>query len=110
MRKTIMKTLKHINRVKRKIEDLSAEIEMHPNDPLLYYKRGVEWSQRGVFDLALADFTHAISLKQDFAKAYYGRATVYNSLREYEKAREDFQKSHTLLKRLRNKEDFVRQN
>ena len=105
-----MKTIKQTRKVKRSISRLSSKIETNPNNPVLYYQRGVEWSQRGVYDLALADFTRAITLKEDFARAYYGRGTVYNTLKEYEKAKKDFYKSHNLLRRIRSKEDLVRRN
>ncbi|MCK5708662.1 MAG: hypothetical protein KAI43_13525 [Candidatus Aureabacteria bacterium] len=79
-------------------------------DFLFYYKRGLEWSQKGVYDLALADFTHSISLKDDFAKAYYGRAAVYNALKEFDKAKKDFFVSHTLLSEVRFTEDSASKN
>lgn len=101
-----MKTKKQ--KISKDVRDLSFLIGSSPNDPVLYYQRGVEWSQKGVYDLALADFSRAISLKQDFARAYYGRGTVYNLIKEYEKAEKDFQKSHNLLKKIRSLEDVFR--
>ena len=105
-----MKAIKQPKSIKRSISRLSSKIDTNPNDPVLYYQRGIEWSQRGVYDLALADFTRAITLKDDFARAYYGRGTVYNTIKEYEKAKKDFYKSHTLLKKIRNTEDVFRRN
>lgn len=79
-------------------------------DFLFYYKRGVEWSQKGIYDLALADFTKSILLKDDFAKAYYGRAAVFNALKEYDKAKKDFLISHNLLDKVRFFEECAKRN
>ena len=106
--KAVRKTIKKKDR--SNAGDFNLRIDSQSKDPFFYYKRGVEWSQKGLYDLALADFTRAISLKEDFARAYYGRGTVYNSMKEYEKAEEDFQRSHHLMKSLHSREDHIRRN
>jgi len=102
--------LKHSRKIHDNISDLNTQIHTRPDDPVLYYRRGVEWSHRGVFDLALADFSRAIDLKDDYARAYFSRATVYNVLKEFDKAKDDFYRSRSLLKNLRSREDEIRRN
>ena len=70
--------MKQAEKQEKNIDDLNSLIGSCPDNPDLYYKRGVKWSQKGAFFLALDDFSRAISLKTDFARAYYGRGTVYN--------------------------------
>jgi tetratricopeptide (TPR) repeat protein len=102
-----------IERMKKnqaKPENVSNRIIKGPDNPNFYYRRGVKLSQKGMYDLALSDFTAAISLKEDFAQAYYGRGTVYNFLHEFEKAKEDFLSSQKILSRERFSEERVSRN
>ncbi len=45
------------------------------------------------YDGAIEDMTKAISLKSDFAKAYFERADAYYNIKDYSKALEDYSKA-----------------
>jgi tetratricopeptide (TPR) repeat protein len=55
---------------------LSKAIEQSPSDPEYYYQRANAYWANGQADLALADYDHVISLKQDFLPAYIPRAEL----------------------------------
>ena len=44
----------------------------------------------GSLDLAIADYTQAIALKPELARAYYNRGVAYQSTGEYNRAIEDY--------------------
>jgi tetratricopeptide (TPR) repeat protein len=48
-----------------------------PQTPLDFVKRGVAKSSKNDFEGAIADFNQAITLKRDYAPAYYNRGYVY---------------------------------
>lgn len=56
--------------------DLSKAIELEPNEPEYYFQRANAYEANGQLDLALADFDHVITLKQDFLPAYIPRAEI----------------------------------
>ncbi len=55
---------------------LSKAIEFRPTEPEYYYQRANAYRASGQGDPALADYDHAISLKQDFLPAYLPRAEL----------------------------------
>ena len=58
------------------LADLTKAIAMSPEDPEYYFQRANAYWANGQADLALADFDHVISLKQDFLPAYIPRAQI----------------------------------
>src|SRR5262245_23884466 len=56
--------------------DLTMMIGIDATQPFVYYYRGLVNRRMGSTDAALADFTHAIELAPDYARAYHGRALV----------------------------------
>lgn len=58
------------------LQDLSKAIELNPAEPEYYYQRANAYWASGQGDPALADYDHAISLKQDFLPAYIPRAEL----------------------------------
>ncbi|MDE2740002.1 MAG: tetratricopeptide repeat protein [Gemmatimonadota bacterium] len=58
-----------------------------------YISRGVEAGQRGQYSDAIENFTKAIELKPDYAKAYYARGLTYSSQGEHEQAIQDATKT-----------------
>ncbi len=58
------------------IKDLTKAIELSPTEPEYYYQRANSYWASGQGDPALADYDHAISLKQDFLPAYIPRAEL----------------------------------
>jgi tetratricopeptide (TPR) repeat protein len=55
--------------------------------------RGIIYRLKGRHDLAIADYTRAISLKADFAEAYSNRGLAYAKSERYEAAIIDFTRS-----------------
>jgi PQQ-dependent catabolism-associated CXXCW motif protein len=62
-------------------------------DPLLYYKRGLEFADRKQFDNALDDFNKAISIDSKHADAYIARARAYAGKGDYDLALADLEKA-----------------
>src|ERR1700761_9375824 len=48
--------------------------------------RGLSHDNKGLYDQAIADFTHAIAIKPDFAEAFISRGVSYAHKREYDTA------------------------
>jgi lipoprotein NlpI len=57
---------------------------LKPDDAQLYYTRGVAKHSLGDDKGAIADCTHAIEMKSDFADAYYFRGLVWMLLENTE--------------------------
>ena len=58
------------------LADLSAAIQLSPNEPEYYYQRANAYWASGQADLALMDYDHVLMLKQDFLPAYIPRAEI----------------------------------
>jgi len=58
------------------LTDLSAAIQLSPNEPEYYYQRANAYLANGQADLALTDYDHVLMLKQDFLPAYIPRAEI----------------------------------
>jgi tetratricopeptide (TPR) repeat protein len=58
------------------LADLSAAIQLSPNEPEYYYQRANAYWAGGQADLALMDYDHVLMLKQDFLPAYIPRAEI----------------------------------
>lgn len=71
------------------LADYSAAIALEPSVSL-FENRGLEHLALGRLDAALADFTQAIALGQDFPGAYLLRGNAYADKGEFDKALSDF--------------------
>lgn len=79
------------------IDQMSAAIELAPDNPELYLLRGQVYLSLYEWDKALADYDQALELKDDYAEAYFGRGLVYISILQtgtenYPLALADFQR------------------
>lgn len=62
------------------------------NDAALYNESADAWSGRGEGEMAIRDYTRAITLEPDNYMHYAGRGTSFMFLNEYQKAIKDFTK------------------
>lgn len=62
------------------IDDLSAAIELAPQDPELYILRGQMYLNLYEWDKSLEDFNAAIELAPRYADAYFQRGVLYYSI------------------------------
>ncbi len=62
-------------------------------DHVFYNNRGIDYGDKGEYDLAIEDFTKAIELKPDYAIAYNNRGAVYRSKDKHDLAIEDCNKA-----------------
>ncbi|MDD5530210.1 MAG: tetratricopeptide repeat protein [bacterium] len=65
-------------------------ISLKPED---YYSRGVDFSYKQQYNLALTAFTKAIELNPNYADAFYNRGVIYGKKGELEKAIKNFDKA-----------------
>ena len=71
-----------------------------------YYRQGLEKGKRGNYREAIKDFTEALHLNSNSAKAYKYRGLAYSKLRENQAAIEDFQKAAELYRQQEVNEDY----
>ena len=74
-------------------DDLQGPIE---NNAAAYVARGVAYSSKGEYDLAIKAFNKAIELDPNNVDAYIRRGNVYGSKGEYDLAIKDFDKAIAL--------------
>ncbi len=78
----------------RAIELYSQAIEVgglaEGNLAFAYNNRGAAQRGKGLYDLAIEDYSIAVSLKPDYARFYYNRAITYASTGSYELAIKDY--------------------
>lgn len=55
-----------------------------------FNNRGIAYRQKGLYDLAIADYNHAIKLKPDFARVYSNRGLAYAKMGLYDQSIMDF--------------------
>ena len=60
------------------LADCNRAIELEPNRPSRTATSPSSIGAKGENDRALAEYTHALELDPRFAKAYNGRAQLYN--------------------------------
>lgn len=70
--------------------------ETQPYQAVAFYNRGFDYFDRDQYDLAIEDYTRAISLEPHFAKAFGGRGLAYGAKGQYDRAIEDFNRMITL--------------
>jgi len=93
------------------IEEYNMAIKLAPDDALPYNNRGNLYLRKGEleqiaqtnpepdyrrnaqFDRAIEDYSKAVELDPDYAKAYCNRGTVYREIGEFHRAIEDFNKA-----------------
>jgi len=63
---------------------------------IAYYHRGIAYYDLRQLDLAIQDYSRAVSLKSDYDEAYNNRAVAYNEKGEPDLAIEDFNKDISL--------------
>ncbi|MBX9685608.1 MAG: tetratricopeptide repeat protein, partial [Candidatus Obscuribacterales bacterium] len=78
------------------LSQYNAMIDKDPNNARLLYNRGTLYKLREERPNAIADFSRAIELKNDFIEAYVERAEQYGRLFEFEKALKDLDKAIAL--------------
>jgi len=69
------------------------DILLYPEDPLLYYNRGIAHFEIGNFKQAIADFDRAIEIDPKYADAYNKRGNVYCRLSKCKQAMKDCNKA-----------------
>lgn len=60
------------------VEGITEKIKNAPQDPKLYFQRGLQYYQRKEYDKALPDLDNAIKLDPVYADALYYRAIIYD--------------------------------
>ena len=83
-------------------------LQVTKNNYPAHNARGITYGELGQYQLAIKDFSKAISLKQDYADAYYNRGYAYTNLGQFQRAIEDYnefirlkpdnEEAHRLLK------------
>jgi tetratricopeptide (TPR) repeat protein len=56
----------------------------------IYYNRGWIYAQKGQYDLAKKDYSHALQLDKHLTDAYFNRGLIYLKEKEYPEAISDF--------------------
>lgn len=69
---------------------LNQLIARSPNDPDLYFDRGLLYGDAREFDDAIRDYSTAIKLDPKYTEAYYFRALAYGRLGHHDKAIDDY--------------------
>lgn len=75
-----------------RISNCNSWIDSAPDAlrPKAYYDRGNAYLDAQKLDLAVADYSHAISLKPDFKDAWYSRGYARHDLGDYDQAIDDY--------------------
>ncbi|MGC8803388.1 MAG: tetratricopeptide repeat protein, partial [Bacteroidales bacterium] len=76
-------------------ELINNAISKEPNQPALYYGRGILNNSKQKFEKALSDFNKSLELNADYNPfyLYLARGTAYLGMKEYEMALADFSKA-----------------
>lgn len=96
--KSAQKAMKFFNEAKweEAVEEFSKGIADNPEDPTLYFYRGLSKENNGNVEEALADYEKAIELKPEFTLPYSRSGKIYARQQNHEKARELYQKAFEL--------------
>lgn len=65
-------------------------LKFYDNSSTVYYDRGVQYSLKGNFSNAIADYTRALALKPDNLDALFNRANAYENRNELNAAFNDY--------------------
>jgi len=82
-----------MGQIQKAFEDIVKALKIDPNEPKLYYNRGLGYAKSGDMSKALEDFNKAITLDPAYADAYSNRANCYLKMREFEKVISDCTKA-----------------
>ena len=96
--KSAQKAMKFFNeaRWEEAVKEFSKGIADNPEDPTLYFYRGLSKENNGNIEEALADYEKAIELKPEFTLPYSRSGKIYARQQNHEKAREHYQKAFEL--------------
>jgi len=83
--------------IREKIQKLTEEIELDPNNADLYGKRGYEYSVLGQHEEAIENFNKSLELDLDYVWGYIHRIWSYTQLGRYDKAIEDYEKAFEFI-------------
>ena len=67
------------------------EAKSQPHSASSYINRGVVYERLGQLDEAIADYTLAINLVEDYPLAYYNRAAAYQKQGDWKRADADLE-------------------
>ena len=70
--------------------DIKAGHETKAILPLAYFNRGLSYTKKKLYDLAISDFTKTIALKPDLFQAYYRRGYAYEQKGQPKQAVADY--------------------
>ena len=71
---------------------LNEAVKRHPDDSRVYSERGLVYAQTGQDELAIADLTKALALKET-AMDYNNRGECYRHLKRFDLAKKDYDQS-----------------
>lgn len=77
----------------RAVMHYTGALELKPDFPEGYNKRGTVYAEAGDFDRAIQDHNTAIELKPDYASAYNNRGIAHYSKGDFDRAIEDYRKA-----------------
>ncbi|MYA71879.1 tetratricopeptide repeat protein [Candidatus Poribacteria bacterium] len=79
-----------LRKIEEAIKAYSDVIELNPHYSAAYNNRGVVYTNKGEYDLAIRDFNIAIDLNPNDSFAYNNRGNAYNDISKVDKAIKDF--------------------
>ena len=82
--------------VRESLDSINHLIELYPNQPLLFNFAGACYSQIGPVDNAISCFEKAITLKSDYAEAYYNLGVALQKIKQTDKALKNYQKATSI--------------
>ena len=93
--KSAKKAMKFFNEAKwdEAVAEFSEGISENPENPTLYFYRGLSQENNGKVEEALADYQKAVELKPEFTLPYSRSGKIYARQQNHEKARELYQKA-----------------
>jgi tetratricopeptide (TPR) repeat protein len=75
------------------VAEFSEGIEKNPENPTLYFYRGLSHENNGKVEEALSDYEKTVELKPEFTLPYSRSGKIYARQQNHEKARELYQKA-----------------
>ena len=85
------------------IDYFTNQSRANPNQWTWYIRRGVIWSERGEYDIAIADFNEAIRLDPGNEAAFNNRGNAWRLKEEYDKAIADYNEAIRLDPKMRRR-------